>query len=111
MPYRFILFSCINKLLAIRATNVDSQTSNYDNWYGVEDGKLSARLTSPSCCWQLQPAPTNAIQSARNIDSIIKTKYFSIDGIRANTPTKKGIYIRQDQHADGSVKQVKTVVE
>lgn len=99
------------KLLAIRATNVDSQTSNYDNWYGVEDGKLSARLTSPSCCWQLQPAPTNAIQSARSIDSIIKTKYFSIDGIRANTPTKKGIYIRQDQHADGSVKQVKTVVE
>ena len=53
----------------------------------------------------------NAIHSARSIDSIIKTKYFSIDGIRANTPTKKGIYIRQDQHADGSVKQVKTVVE
>ena len=101
----------LTKLIAIRATNVDSQLSNYDNWYGVEDGTLSAKLTSPSCCWQLQPAPTNTIHSMNNTNPIIKTEYFTIDGIRSTHPTQKGIYIRQNQHSDGSVKQVKAIVQ
>ena len=32
----------LSKLLAIRATNIDSQLNNYNNWYGIEDVNLSA---------------------------------------------------------------------
>ena len=101
----------LSKLLAIRATNIDSQLNNYNNWYGIEDGNLSAKLTEPACCWQLQPAPVNAIYTPSNSNQIIKTEYITIDGIHYTIPNKKGIYIRQEQRSDGSVKQRKTIVQ
>jgi hypothetical protein len=98
-------------LMAIRATNVDSNQSNYSNWYGLENNELSAKLSDPSCCWKLLPAPANDIKSTTKPTNIVKTKYFSLDGIHSKNPTKKGIYIRQDQLSDGSIQQKKIAIQ
>lgn len=98
-------------LMAIRATNVDSNQSNYDSWYGLDNGVLSPKLSEPSCCWQLIPAPASAIHSTTKPTNIVQTKYYSLDGIHLNHLTKKGIYIRQDQLSDGTIQQKKITIQ
>ena len=101
----------LTHLIAIRATNIDSKTSNYDSWYGVENGSLTAKLSEPMCCWELLPAPANAIYPTSNHTNIIKTEYISIDGIHTSAPTRKGVFLRQKHWSDGTKQQDKVIIQ
>ena len=98
-------------LLAIRASNVDSSQSNYDSWYGMDNGTLSAKLEDISCCWMLTPAETNGIttHAARHADT--PAQYFSISGMQMTSDLKSGIYIRVQKQTDGTVRKEKVVVK
>lgn len=53
-----------NGLLAIRATNVNSDQGDFDGWYGLaDDGTLTSSLPEPQYCWQLVPYSTVGINS------------------------------------------------
>ncbi len=100
-----------NGLYAIRASNIDSDQSNYGSWYGIADGTVSAKLEDMSCCWQLEPAPTDGISTPHASYSTTDNQYYSISGARVGNTLKKGVYIQQQQGADGSMLRKKRVIK
>ena len=95
-----------NGLLAIRATNIDSDQSSFDRWYGLaEDGTLTATLTEPQYCWQLVPYTTVGINSPTPFSSQDKSSQttpasptYDLQGRQLQTVTPQTtIYIRQNK--------------
>ena len=101
----------INGLYAIRATNIDSEQSNYSSWYGIDNGSVSAKVENISCYWQLELAPTDGISTHHATYSTADNQYYSISGARAGNILKKGVYIQQQQRADGSMLRKKRVIK
>jgi hypothetical protein len=100
-----------NGLYAIRATNIDSEQSNYSSWFGIDNGTVSAKVEDISCCWQLEPASTDGISTPHASYSTTDNLYYSISGAKVGNTLKKGVYIQQQQGADGSMLYKKRVIK
>ena len=101
----------INGLYAIRATNIDSDQSNYNCWYGIDNGTVSAKVEDISCCWQLEPAPTDGISTHDTSTTATIIQYYSISGTKTDNTSRKGLYIIQQQKVDGTMLHEKRVVK
>lgn len=98
------------QLLAIRASNLDSDQNNLDGWYGLDDASaLSATLLQPAYCWQLQPA-VSGISSPffqKGEGRVVRTDYYTPSGVLVARPNGKGLFVCRQQLSDGAVRVVK----
>ena len=98
------------QLLAIRASNLDSDQNNLDGWYGLDDASaLSATLLQPAYCWQLQPAVSgiNSPFLQKGEGRVVRTDYYTPSGVLVAHPNGKGLFVCRQQLSDGTVRVVK----
>lgn len=89
-------------LYAIRATNIDSNQSNYASWYGIDNGNVSAKLEEMACCWQLEPAAISGISTRLISHPGNDSQCYTLSGNKVASTQKKGVYILRQREADGS---------
>ena len=98
------------QLLAIRASNLDSDQNNLDGWYGLDDASaLSATLLQPAYCWQLQPAVSgiNSPFLQKGVGRVVRTDYYTPSGVLVAHPDGKGLFVCRQQLSDGAVRVMK----
>ncbi len=92
-----IYINLMSGLMAIRASNLNTDQSGQDCWYTVEDKTPIATSKTADYCWLLLPAETVGIQN--QFSSGLTTSspvYYDLQGRKILNP-RPGLYIRNHQ--------------
>ena len=49
--------------------------------------------------------------TAGSTESVVRSEWYTLNGVRVSEPKQRGIYIRQDEMSDGTKKTVKVLVK